>query len=80
MNRGLSASLLRLRVKQPFFGALALFAGYEVTRAVPTAATDGRTIFVNPGVWNLLTAAEQDGLLLQELLHAALGHWRHALD
>ena len=43
-DRTLSASLLRLRVRQPFFGALALFARYEVTKAVPTAATDGRTI------------------------------------
>lgn len=80
VDRSLSAALLRLRVKQPFFGALALFACYEVTRAVPTAATDGRTIFVNPGFWNPLTPAEQDGLLLHELLHAALGHcWRRGV-
>lgn len=79
-DRTLSASLLRLRVKQPFFGALALFARYEVTKQVPTAATDGRTIFVNPDFWNPLTPAEQDGLLLHELLHAALGHcWRRGV-
>jgi predicted metal-dependent peptidase len=77
VDRTLSATLLRLRVKQPFFGALALFARYEVSQRVPTAATDGRTIFVNPDFWNPLTSAEQDGLLLHELLHAALGHcWR----
>jgi predicted metal-dependent peptidase len=76
-DRTLSAALLRLRVRQPFFGALALFARYEVTREVPTAATDGRTVFVNPDFWEPLSAAEQDGLLLHELLHAALGHsWR----
>lgn len=79
-DRTLSASLLRLRVRQPFFGALALFARYEVTKAVPTAATDGRTIFVNPDFWSPLTPAEQDGLLLHELLHAALGHcWRRGV-
>ena len=79
-DRTLSASLLRLRVKQPFFGALALFAKYEVTKAVPTAATDGQTVFVNPDFWNPLTSAEQDGLLLHELLHAALGHcWRRGV-
>src|SRR4051812_34441519 len=77
VDRALSAALLRLRVKQPFFGALALFARYEVSNRVPTAATDGRTIYVNPDFWNPLTSAEQDGLLLHELLHAALGHcWR----
>ncbi len=79
-ERTLSASLLRLRVRQPFFGALALFARYEVTQAVPTAATDGRTIFVNPDFWSPLSSAEQDGLLLHELLHAALGHcWRRGV-
>lgn len=80
VDRKLSATLLRLRLKQPFFGALALFARYSVTRAVPTAATDGQTIYVNPDFWSPLTAAEQDGLLLHELLHAALGHcWRRGL-
>lgn len=70
----LSASLLRLRARQPFFAALALFAQYEVTEDVPTAATDGETIYINPGFWDSLEAAEQDGLLLHEVLHAALGH------
>ena len=79
-DRTLSASLLRLRVNQPFFGVLALFARYEVTRTVPTAATDGRTIFVNPDFWSPLSPVEQDGLLLHELLHAALGHvWRRGV-
>jgi predicted metal-dependent peptidase len=70
----LSATLLRLRVRQPFLAALALFARYEITRSVPTAATDGLTVFVNPDFWSPLTPAEQDGLLLHEVLHAALGH------
>jgi predicted metal-dependent peptidase len=79
-DRTLSASLLRLRLKQPFFGALALFARYEITKAVPTAATDGRTVFVNPDFWSPLTSAEQDGLILHELLHCALGHsWRRGV-
>jgi predicted metal-dependent peptidase len=79
-DRTLSAALLRLRVKQPFFGALALFARYEVTKTVATAATDGRTIFINPDFWQPLSPAEQDGLLLHELLHAALGHcWRRGV-
>ena len=70
----LSSALLRLRVHQPFLAALALFARYEITRAVPTAATDGITVYVNPDFWSPLTPAEQDGLLLHEVLHAALGH------
>jgi predicted metal-dependent peptidase len=79
-ERLISASLLRLRVRQPFLAALALFAKYEVTRVVPTAATDGATIYVNPDFWAPLTPAQQDGLLLHEVLHAALGHcWRRGL-
>lgn len=70
----LSACLLRLRARQPFFAALALFARYEVTDEVPTAATDGETIFLNPAFWATLDGPEQDGLLLHEVLHAALGH------
>ena len=69
-----SASMLRLRMRQPFLAALALFASYKVTREVPTAATDGMTVFVNPDFWDGLSAPEQDGLLLHEVLHAALGH------
>ncbi len=69
-----SASMLRLRSKQPFLAALALFARYEITREVPTAATDGLTVFINPDFWAPLSPAEQDGLLLHEVLHAALGH------
>ena len=69
-----SACMLRLRMRQPFFAALALFARYEVTRTVPTAATDGLTIFRNPDFWNGVSGPEQDGLLLHEVLHAALGH------
>ncbi len=78
-ERSLSAALLRLRLRSPFLAALALFARYEVTDAVPTAATDGETVFVNPDFWHPLPAAEQDGLLLHEVLHCALGHcWRRA--
>lgn len=70
----LSAALLRLRARQPFFAALALFARYEMTADVPTAATDGAAIFINPAFWNALAPSQQDGLLLHEVLHAALGH------
>ncbi|MGL4398608.1 MAG: vWA domain-containing protein [Luteolibacter sp.] len=73
-ERLISGSMLRLRSRQPFLAALALFAKYKVTREVPTAATDGLTIYINPDFWQPLTLAEQDGLLLHEVLHAALGH------
>jgi predicted metal-dependent peptidase len=73
-ERSLSASLLRLRAKAPFFATLALFARIEPTEHFDTAATDGRDIWINPNFWRLLSAAQADGLLLHEVLHAALLH------
>jgi predicted metal-dependent peptidase len=72
--RMVSASLLRMHGRSAFFTALALFARFERSEQVPTAATDGRTIFVNPSFLGSLTPPEQDAVLLHEVLHAALLH------
>jgi predicted metal-dependent peptidase len=69
-----SAALVRLRWRNAFFAALALFARFEASAKVKTAATDGRTIYVNPDFFGALNPEEQDGLLLHEVLHAALLH------
>jgi predicted metal-dependent peptidase len=69
-----SASLLRLRTKSPFFGTLAMFAQFVPTTTIPSAATDGRDIFFNPEFLTALPTAQQDGVLLHELIHAALLH------
>ena len=74
IERIISASLLRLRMKSPFFATLALFANFRMTRALPTAATDGRDIWVNPDFLRSLPKAQVDGLLLHEVIHAALLH------
>jgi predicted metal-dependent peptidase len=70
----ISASLLRLRMKSPFFGTLAMFARFIPTTTIPAAATDGRDIFINPEFLKSLPTAQQDGVLLHEILHAALLH------
>ncbi len=72
--RQVSASLLRLRLRAPFFATLALFARVELSEHIPTAATDGRDVFLNRAFFGALTPSEQDGLLLHEVLHAALLH------
>lgn len=74
LERRLSASLLRLRSRAPFFAALALFARTLPTDSCPTAATDGRDVFFHPPFLRGLTPAEADGVLLHEVLHAALLH------
>lgn len=70
----ISGSLLRLRASSPFFGALSLFARFLPTSEVPTACTDGRDVFYNPSFVADLVKEELDGLLLHEVLHAALLH------
>jgi len=73
-DRLISASLLRLRMKSPFFATLALFTHIHTTERLPTAATDGKNIFINPEFVQSLSSAQVDGLLLHEVLHAALLH------
>jgi predicted metal-dependent peptidase len=70
----ISGSLLRLRMRSPFFATIALFAKFIPTQSISTAATDGKNIFYNADFWQSLTAPQQDGLLLHEVLHAALLH------
>jgi len=74
IEKRISASMLRLRMKSPFFATLALFAHIRVTERCPTAATDGKDIFVNPEFVRSLSSPQVDGLLLHEVLHAALLH------
>jgi predicted metal-dependent peptidase len=69
-----SSCRLRLRMNSPFFATLALFTPTIPSEAVQTAATDGRAIYVNPGYLASLSMKEIDGLLLHEILHAALLH------
>jgi predicted metal-dependent peptidase len=75
-------SLLRLRGKSPFLATLALFATFRPDPSHPTAATDGREVIYNPEFLESLPLEQVDGVLLHELLHAALLHvtrraWRN---
>jgi predicted metal-dependent peptidase len=69
-----SASLMRLSQRSAFLTALALFARFQASTQLPTAATDGRDVFLNPEFFARLAPPERDGLLLHEVLHAALLH------
>lgn len=73
-QRQISAAIIQLRLRAPFFATLALFARILPTLQHKTAATDGRDIFINPDFWRRLTSAERLGLLAHEVLHAALLH------
>ena len=72
--RKLQGALLRIRGDHPFFGTLALFADLRVTDDVPTAATDGKSLFFNPTFVEAQDSPALCGLVAHELLHAALMH------
>ena len=73
-DRAVRGSLLRLRSKSPFFATLALFAPFRADASHPTAATDGVEVIYNPAFIDQLPALQVDGVMLHEVLHAALLH------
>ena len=70
----LSGSRLRLRGKSAFFATLLLHTDIVPSREVALAGTDGDRVYLNPEAAAGLPAAQLDGLLLHEVLHAALSH------
>lgn len=72
--KAISESIQRIQGRSAFFSSLALFAPFEASEQIPTAATDGAIVFVNEQYFAKLTPDEQDGLLAHEVLHAALLH------
>ena len=73
-DRALRSSMLRLRARAPFFGTLALYARFIASDTIPTAATDGQDVYYNPEFMLSLAPAHLDGVLVHEVLHAALDH------
>jgi predicted metal-dependent peptidase len=73
-NDGCFLLLFELRSISTFFAALALFSKQVITEAVPSAATDGKRIYFNPRFMASLTRPARLGVLVHELLHAALMH------
>ena len=70
----ITKSLLQVRKECAFFGALMLFAKIVPSTEIDTAATNGKTIFINERFLNSLSSSEQNALLLHEVLHVALLH------
>lgn len=76
-EKSISLCILRLRVRNPFFATVALFARCEGSKQTPTAATDGQRLYVNEQWFMSITADERDGVFLHEVIHAAMLHvWR----
>jgi predicted metal-dependent peptidase len=67
-----------LILKEPFFGTLAMHLEImpcpDQKYGIYSAATDGRHLFYSPEWFKKLTDGEIKGVVLHEVLHAALGH------
>jgi predicted metal-dependent peptidase len=74
MAEVVAASVLRLRMRSPFFATLALFARRHASFDLPQGATDGRYIIYNPSFLAGLPQRQLDAVLLHYVLHAALLH------
>ena len=70
----LQSARIRMRSRHPFFGTLLFHASTILTEQISTACTDGRNLYFNPAFIEPLSRQELDGLLLHEVLHAALLH------
>jgi predicted metal-dependent peptidase len=70
----LAQAKVRLRIRSPFFATLALFADFELSDAVESAATDGRRVFVRADFVLTSAPAALEYTILHEVLHAALLH------
>ena len=67
-------AVIQIKESNEFFGALMLFSEFKKSKEIPTAATDGKKVFVNEEFFYSLKSSEQNGLLLHEVLHMALLH------
>lgn len=70
----LSRARTQLLLNHPFVGSVALNMPFELSEAVPTAATDGTRVLFNPGFIRGLDDAELMFLVAHECFHPMLEH------
>ena len=61
-------------LKYPFFGGLVAGCRMIETEKLPTAATDGKNIFINPKFMESMDEKGQEFVLEHEILHIACNH------
>lgn len=72
--RRMSAAQIMVAGSNPFFSSLMMMAPTLFTSDVPTAATDGVRMFYNSQFMKKLSLREFAGVVVHEVLHAALLH------
>ena len=64
----------KMLVKYPFFGSVVASVGYKENKDIPTAGTDGETIYYNPEYLEKLSVLEQTFIFAHEVCHIAFNH------
>lgn len=68
-NEKIGLAKRRLLVRSPFWGTVILNTPIQLTKDVPTAGTDGKTIYINPDFLAELNVAKTEFLLAHEAAH-----------
>lgn len=74
MNYDIAALKRKMLVKYPFFGSVVANVGYKENKDIPTAGTDGETIYYNPEYLENLSVEEQTFVFAHEVCHIAFNH------
>lgn len=74
MKYDIAALKRKMLVKYPFFGSVVASVGYKENKDIPTAGTDGETIYYNPNYLESLSVEEQTFIFAHEVCHIAFNH------
>lgn len=74
MKYDITALKRKMLVKYPFFGSVVANVHYKEDKEIPTAGTDGETIYYNPEFLERLSVEEQTFIFAHEVCHIAFNH------
>ena len=74
MKYDIAALKRKMLVKYPFFGSVVANVDYKEDKEIPTAGTDGETIYYNPEFLERLSVEEQIFIFVHEVCHIAFNH------
>ena len=74
MKYEIAALKRKMLVKYPFFGSVVASVDYKENKDIPTAGTDGETIYYNPKYLESLSVEEQTFIFAHEVCHIAFNH------
>lgn len=71
---------LMMRPDTMFFTTILFSMVYKWDTTIPTAAVDGRHLFINPDFFDSMSPEERLGVFVHEVLHVALDHITRGLN